>query len=80
MNSGIGPKEELKEVNVPVVHDLPGVGKNLHNHVSFSLTFTINEPNNNTLNWASAMDYLINGKGPMSGTGENQNLTKIIPI
>lgn len=74
MNSGVGPKKELEKVNVPVVHDLPGVGENLHNHVSFGLSFTMDEPNNNTLNWASAMEYLTEGKGPMSGTGKHITL------
>jgi choline dehydrogenase len=30
--SGIGPADELKQVNIPVKKDLPGVGKNLHDH------------------------------------------------
>ena len=29
MLSGIGPAAHLKEVGVPVVHDLPGVGREL---------------------------------------------------
>jgi choline dehydrogenase len=31
--SGVGPAAELKALNVPVVHDLPGVGKNLQDHL-----------------------------------------------
>lgn len=31
--SGIGPARHLKEVGVKVVHDLPGVGENLQDHV-----------------------------------------------
>ena len=30
--SGIGPADHLREVGVPVAHDLPGVGENLHDH------------------------------------------------
>ena len=30
--SGIGPATELQQVGVGVVHDLPGVGRNLHDH------------------------------------------------
>lgn len=30
--SGIGPKEELEQLNIPVVHNLPMVGKNLRDH------------------------------------------------
>ena len=32
MLSGIGPAEHLREVGVPVRHDLPGVGRNLQDH------------------------------------------------
>jgi choline dehydrogenase-like flavoprotein len=31
--SGIGPADALKAVGVPVVHDLPGVGSNLQDHL-----------------------------------------------
>jgi choline dehydrogenase len=31
--SGIGPAAELQELGIGVVHDLPGVGKNLHDHL-----------------------------------------------
>lgn len=30
--SGIGPADELRALGVTVVHDLPGVGRNLHDH------------------------------------------------
>jgi choline dehydrogenase len=30
--SGVGPADELARVGVDVVHDLPGVGRNLHDH------------------------------------------------
>jgi len=30
--SGIGPGDELNDLNIPVVHDLPGVGENLQDH------------------------------------------------
>ena len=30
--SGIGPAEELRNFDIPVVHDLPGVGENLQDH------------------------------------------------
>ena len=34
MLSGIGPKDHLKELGIPVVHDSPGVGHNLHDHTA----------------------------------------------
>ena len=33
MLSGIGPASHLRDVGVDVVHDLPGVGENLHDHL-----------------------------------------------
>ena len=33
MLSGIGPHAHLLENNIPTLHDLPGVGTNLHDHV-----------------------------------------------
>jgi len=33
MLSGIGPGEALRRLGIEVVHDLPGVGRNLHDHV-----------------------------------------------
>lgn len=67
--SGIGPREELRKVNIAPVHDLPGVGKNLHNHVAHFLNFMINDTDTTALNWATAMEYLLFRDGLMSGTG-----------
>ena len=33
MLSGVGPADELAKHGIGVIHDLPGVGKNLHDHV-----------------------------------------------
>ncbi|KZC06464.1 Glucose dehydrogenase [acceptor] [Dufourea novaeangliae] len=76
--SGIGPKEHLKAVNVSVVKDLPGVGENVQNHVSYTVSWTINEPNEVDLNWASALEYISFQRGPMASTGLSQ-ITGIIP-
>lgn len=58
--SGVGPQEELRKLGIPVVHDLPGVGKNLHNHVAYFVNFVLDkEPNYNDLDWANALDYIL---------------------
>lgn len=76
--SGVGPKEDLRAVNVPAVHDLPGVGRNLHNHVAFFVNFNINDSSTTALNWATAMEYLLFRDGLMSGTGISE-VTAILP-
>ena len=48
MRSGIGPAEDLKAVGVPVIHDLPGVGRNLQEHVGVSVVRGLNIPTYNT--------------------------------
>ena len=42
--SGIGPADELREVGVPVVHDLPGVGKNFHDHLDITVIYRCLKP------------------------------------
>jgi choline dehydrogenase len=42
--SGIGPAEELEKHNIPVVHDLPGVGRNVADHASCFIEFSTREP------------------------------------
>lgn len=38
LNSGIGPRAELEAAGVPLVHELPGVGKNLQEHLDGLIT------------------------------------------
>ncbi|MDP6411751.1 MAG: GMC family oxidoreductase N-terminal domain-containing protein [Arenicellales bacterium] len=42
--SGIGSPEHLESLGIPIVHDLPGVGENLHTHVLISLVFQCSQP------------------------------------
>jgi choline dehydrogenase len=37
--SGIGPKDELEAVGITCLHDLPGVGKHLQDHLQLALVF-----------------------------------------
>lgn len=39
MRSGFGPAAELNALSIPVVRDVPGVGKNLCDHAAMSATF-----------------------------------------
>jgi choline dehydrogenase len=44
MLSGIGPADELKSVGIDPLHDLPGVGKNLHDQLEVYITAEAAEP------------------------------------
>jgi len=46
--SGIGPAEELRAAGVPVVHDLPAVGRNLQDHFQARLAFRVKGGSLNT--------------------------------
>jgi choline dehydrogenase len=40
MLSGVGPADQLKALKIPVVADLPGVGRNLQDHLKLSVRWT----------------------------------------
>ncbi|XP_070155098.1 glucose dehydrogenase [FAD, quinone] [Polyergus mexicanus] len=71
MLSGIGPKNHLSSLYIPVIEDLP-VGFNLQDHVSMSaLTFLVNESvaiveQRLGSSPASFLEYLIQGTGPLT--------------
>ncbi|WKA28921.1 GMC family oxidoreductase [Bradyrhizobium roseum] len=44
MRSGIGAERDLRSLGIPVVQDLPGVGQNLQDHVSFGCIWEYREP------------------------------------
>lgn len=73
MLSGIGPRDHLNELRIPVLQDL-AVGKNLHDHLTFvALTFKINSSLSylpaNVLTLHSINNWLNHGKGPYTSLG-----------
>ncbi|KAH9508964.1 hypothetical protein Btru_048406 [Bulinus truncatus] len=69
MLSGIGPKEHLDSLKIPVLADLP-VGENLQDHVMFEIGFFINRSLTATARsfvslW-SYLQYKLFGKGPLA--------------
>ena len=75
--SGVGPGALLQELGIAVMHDLPGVGENLQDHVGGRMIYrchgitTMNEVYHNWLRriWAG-MQYVLAGDGPlMTGAG-----------
>ena len=43
MLSGIGPRDQLEEYGIPVLHKSPGVGQNLFNHPMGNVTFRVKD-------------------------------------
>jgi choline dehydrogenase len=43
MLSGIGLKDQLGQFGIPLVHELPGVGRGLWNHLSAQITFKVKD-------------------------------------
>ncbi|TWP35485.1 choline dehydrogenase [Leekyejoonella antrihumi] len=42
--SGVGPAEDLAALGIPVVHDLPGVGENLQDHLEVYIQHSATQP------------------------------------
>ncbi|MEM7280835.1 MAG: GMC family oxidoreductase, partial [Pseudomonadota bacterium] len=71
--SGIGPGQHLRELDIDVVRDAPGVGHNLQDHLQIRTVFkvknalTMNTLAATTLGKAKiALEYLLRRSGPMS--------------
>lgn len=75
--SGIGPTALLQKHGIPVVHDLPGVGENLQDHLQIRMIFEMNQrTTNDDLNslWGQAklgMQWFFKRSGPLA-VGINQ--------
>lgn len=44
MLSGIGPADQLRKHNIPLVHHLPGVGRNLQDHLEVFVQYRCTQP------------------------------------
>ena len=44
MRSGVGNPEHLRDLDIPVVHDLPGVGENLQDHLDWPIQYECTQP------------------------------------
>lgn len=71
--SGVGPAELLQENGIELVHELPGVGENLQDHLQIRSIYKIT--NGKTLNAmastllgkaAIGLEYMLKRSGPMS--------------
>jgi len=70
--SGIGPGELLQGLDIPVRHDLPGVGENLQDHLQIRMVYEVNVPtlndeiNNFFRRMLIGLQYVLFRKGAMA--------------
>jgi len=71
--SGIGPADWLSEAGVAVLHDLPGVGRNLQDHLQQRAIFKVNGVKTLNMTYHSligralmGMQYALLQKGPLT--------------
>ena len=68
MLSGVGPAEHLEGHDISVVHDLPGVGKNLQDHLQVKINYACEK--SVTLEGADSLwnllKYLLLKRGPLT--------------
>ncbi|CAF0834998.1 unnamed protein product [Rotaria sordida] len=66
--SGIGPREELEKHQIPVIVDLPGVGKNLQDHLMTVLVYQTCIPtlSLHDLTPENLQKWATQGKGPLT--------------
>src|SRR5690606_7212132 len=68
--SGVGPADHLREVGIPVMHDLPGVGENLQDHLETYVQYACKQPVSlypQLSRWRKpliGLDWLLRRKGP----------------
>ena len=71
--SGVGPADQLSGLDIPVVHDLPGVGQNMRDHPTVPLT------------WRTKPEHELNGLAPrmqmaLRTTAEGSHLRNDIQV
>jgi choline dehydrogenase len=71
--SGVGPGQLLQALGIPVIHDLPGVGENLQDHLQLRMVFkvgnarTLNEQANSLFGRiAMGGQYFLFKRGPLT--------------
>jgi choline dehydrogenase len=86
MVSGIGPAEHLRQHGISLVADIPGVGENLHDHVSAQLTYRTTPENslNRELSGLAvlghAIAYYLAKRGPLTnGASQATALARGLP-
>jgi choline dehydrogenase len=57
--SGVGPASTLSQHSIELVHDLPGVGQDLNDHIFFGVTYRVNVQTESALAYGDASEQAI---------------------
>lgn len=73
MLSGVGPREQLERVGIDVIHDAPGVGRNLQDHIAIGGIIFLIDPKISVIyqrmvNFNSALRYAVTEDGPLTSS------------
>jgi choline dehydrogenase len=85
--SGIGPVDKLKRHGIEVVHDSPGVGENLQDHLQIRLMYKVAKPITTNDELGSllgkariGLQWLLMRSGPLAvGINQGGLFTKVLP-
>jgi choline dehydrogenase len=70
--SGVGPRNLLQQFTIPLIHESPGVGDNLHDHLQIRMVWKVKGPtmNERSNRWlgkvAMGLEYLFFRTGPLT--------------
>ena len=66
--SGVGPADQLKTFDIPVVAELPGVGANLQDHLAISLIYACTQPVSlaHAESLGNLLKYFLAGRGMLT--------------
>jgi choline dehydrogenase len=72
--SGIGPADQIKQVGISLTHHLPGVGRNLQDHVGAYLNYLVDRPTYNSEQGLArqvqhGLNWMLFGRGPGTTPG-----------
>jgi choline dehydrogenase len=85
--SGIGPAAMLNALGIPMVHELPGVGENLQDHLQLRLMYKCTRPittNDDLATWGGKLrigaQWLFTRKGPLAiGINQAGLFARVLP-
>ncbi|EED22573.1 choline dehydrogenase, putative [Talaromyces stipitatus ATCC 10500] len=59
MVSGVGPAVILQEHGIKVIHDLPGVGQDMNDHIFFGIAYRVDVTTTTSLQYGNALEEAI---------------------